>query len=433
MIETDFFPELPSTWSKVPLKSVCYYVVSNVDKHSLEGEKPVRLCNYTDVYKNEKVSPNLDLMVATASEEEIRRFRLEAGDVVITKDSESWDDIGIPAFVEASSDDFVCAYHLAFARSKTEALLGEYLFRCMQSRPVAIQLELAATGVTRYGVPKGAIGSAILPLPPIECQAEVVAYLDREVERIDTLIAEKERMLMLLEEKRAALISEAVTGGLNPDVPRKSSGSDWLRDIPAHWQMIRAKGLFREIDRRTTSGEEELLSLRMNVGLVPHNHVSDKELGPSDLIGFKIVEPGQMVINRMRAASGLIAVSERFGLVSPDYAVFEVVKTDMNIDYMLALFTTSLVQAVFRSSSKGLGTGSSGFLRLYSDNFLALHFPFPSIEEQKKIVEFLVEENDQVAQISSALKASVALLRERRAALITAAVTGQIDPKDMVA
>jgi type I restriction enzyme S subunit len=119
-------------------------------------------------------------MKATATEEEIDRFHLEEGDVVITKDSESWDDIAIPAYVKATSDDFICGYHLAFMRPDHKLLDGRFLFRCIESRPVALQLELEATGVTRYGLPKGAIGSALLPLPPLDLQRHIADYLDRE-------------------------------------------------------------------------------------------------------------------------------------------------------------------------------------------------------------------------------------------------------------
>ena len=229
---------LSTAWRTAPLKSACYYTVSNVDKHSFEGEIPVRLCNYTDVYKNDRVSPELNLMVATATEDEIDKFHLEVGDVVITKDSESWDDIGIPAYVEATADDFVCGYHLALMRPNGAILDGRFLFRCVQSLPVTLQLELEATGVTRYGLPKSSIGNALIPLPPLETQRLIADYLDRETAHIDALVVEKTRMLSLLEEKRTALISCAVTRGLNPDVPFKSSGFDWLGDIPRHWNMI---------------------------------------------------------------------------------------------------------------------------------------------------------------------------------------------------
>ncbi|MGC9458135.1 MAG: hypothetical protein ACP5DC_11525, partial [Halothiobacillaceae bacterium] len=109
----------------------------------------------------------------------------------------------------------------AFMRPNCDLLDGRFLFRCVQSRPVALQLELEATGVTRYGLPKGAIGNALIPLPALETQRLIADYLDRETARIDALVAEKEKMLALLEEKRAALISRAVTRGLDPNAPLK--------------------------------------------------------------------------------------------------------------------------------------------------------------------------------------------------------------------
>jgi type I restriction enzyme S subunit len=218
----DLLTSLPDGWRRVPLKTISDFAVSNVDKHSFDDELPVRLCNYTDVYKNDQVSPNMDLMAATATPQEIARFRLEVGDVVITKDSESWNDIAIPAYVAGTADDFICGYHLAFIRPRKDLLEGRFLFRCMQSRPVSLQLELEATGVTRYGLPKDAIGLALLPLAPLPTQLRIANYLDRETARIDGLIAEKERMLALLEEKRAALISRVVTRGLDPNDPAET-------------------------------------------------------------------------------------------------------------------------------------------------------------------------------------------------------------------
>jgi type I restriction enzyme S subunit len=238
-------------------------------------------------------------------------------------------------------------------------------------------------------------------------------------------------MLALLDEKLAGLINAVVTRGLDPNAPMTPSGQGWLGDIPVQWRVPRAKSLFREVDIRSESGEETLLSLRMGQGLVPHNDVSIKVLDPSDVVGFKKVEPRQMVINRMRAASGLIAVATEAGLVSPDYAVFDVVDLDLCIDYFLELFKTELLQAVFRSVSKGMGTGEQGFLRLYTENFLALHFPYPPPEEQRNILAFVERERAEMAVMEGLLNQSIALATERRAALITAAVTGQIPLEEM--
>ena len=254
------------------------------------------------------------------------------------------------------------------------------------------------------------IGNMPVPVPPLPQQQAIADYLDRETARLDALVAEKERLLDLLAEKRRALITHAVTRGVfgvhasacESEVPPsgarlgvpalagtgkgehpkgwtpnlRDSGLPWLGQVPAHWRTARAKWLFRERDQRSVSGEEVLLSLRMVVGFVRHNDVSEKQTRSGELFGYKKCSPGEIVLNRMRACCGIVAVAPEEGLVSPDYAVFKP-SPDTDSDYYAHLFRTELLQAVFRSESTGLGTGSSGFLRLYSENFLALWLPQP--------------------------------------------------------
>ena len=268
----------------------------------------------------------------------------------------------------------------------------------------------------------------MLPVPPLPRQRAIADYLDLETARLDALIAAKERVLGLLAEKRRALIARAVTRGLDPHASLRDSGNPWLGKIPAHWEMKRSKWLFCERDERSSTGEEALLSLRMERGLVPHNDVSEKQIRAEELIGYKKVSPNEVVLNRMRAASGLVAVSQQDGLVSPDYAVFRPLP-GVEPYYFTHLFKTELMQAVFRSESTGLGTGSSGFLRLYSENFLAFWLPSPPAGEQRAIVKFIAEETAKIIELSAATERTIALLKERRAALIAAAVTGKIEIK----
>ena len=265
-----------------------------------------------------------------------------------------------------------------------------------------------------------------LPCPDPQTQRAIADYLDRETARLDALVAAKERVLGLLAEKRRALITRAVTRGLDLRVPLRDSGIPWLGEIPAHWELKRAKWLFWERDQRSTTGEEVLLSLRMERGLVPHNTVSLKQTQPDELVGYKQVSTGEIVVNRMRAASGLVAIAPQDGLVSPDYAVFRV-SPSANAEYFTHLFKTELMQAVFRSESTGLGTGSSGFLRLYSESFLCLWLPYPPAREKAAILAHVEDELAKLAAIHAATERTVTLLKERRAALIAAAVTGQID------
>lgn len=141
--------------------------------------------------------------------------------------------------------------------------------------------------------------------------------------------------------------------GLKPYPVMKDSGVEWLGEVPAHWEIRRLKTLFREVDERTRTGLETLLSLRMEKGLVPHEAVSSQPVWASDLIGYKRVNPGQLVMNRMRAAIGIFAVPAQEGLVSPDYAIFRPT-TDLELRYYPRLFKTTPICAQFRLASKGL-------------------------------------------------------------------------------
>lgn len=208
--------QVPTDWEVVPLRAVADYEVSNVDKKSDDAEHPVRLCNYVDVYHNEFITLDLDFMQATATPVEAAKFSVRIDDVIITKDSESWDDIGVPAHVRETAADLVCGYHLAQIHPRRDRLSGSFLLRCLQSRPIRLQLELAANGVTRFGLPKAAIGSVRLPLPPLNTQRIIADFLDAETARIDSLIAAKKSLLAILAEKRRALVTQAVTRGLDP-------------------------------------------------------------------------------------------------------------------------------------------------------------------------------------------------------------------------
>ncbi|QPF92125.1 restriction endonuclease subunit S [Bradyrhizobium commune] len=215
--------------------------------------------------------------------------------------------------------------------------------------------------------------------------------------------------------------------GLRSYPEMKPSGLAWLDDVPAHWDVRRIKTLLSEVDNRTRTGTERLLSLRMRQGLVDHIDAGGKLIPPESLVNFKIVEPGQVVMNRMRAAAGLFGVASVRGLVSPDYAVFEPKPEAFN-PYLLQAFRLPSLSAVFRAESKGLGTGESGFLRLYTDRFGPIPVPYPPLDEQRLIVRFLDRHGAQTAKLIRAKKKIIALLNEQKQAIIHRAVTRGLDP-----
>lgn len=215
--------------------------------------------------------------------------------------------------------------------------------------------------------------------------------------------------------------------GLMPYREVSATGIEWLPAVPAHWETRRVKTVLKEVDRRTTTGEEKLLSLRRIAGLVGHNDIGGRPIPPAALIGFKKIEIGQIVMNRMRAASGLFGVADEPGLVSPDYAVFSEL-VDADRQYLLHLFKTPAMAAIFRSESKGLGTGESGFLRLYTERFGAVRIPLPPLDEQRLIVRFLDWHGAMAGKLIRTKLRLIAVLNEQKLTVVHRAVTRGLDP-----
>ncbi len=300
----------------------------------------------------------------------------------------------------------------------------EYVFRLLESYD-ALKVFYGMGSGLRQNIDFWDFKRLPVPLPPRDEQDRIVAFLDQKTAEIDAAIAKKERLIELLDEQKSILINSLVTKGVNPRAVTKASGLSWGGDIPAHWKIRYLKHLFRETDSRTSTGEEPLFSLRMSGQLLRHNDVSDKPITPDQLIGYKIVSPGQLVMNRMRASMGLFAVAYERGLVSPDYAVFDCID-DISQAYFLALFRNSAIRGVFLTESKGLGTGSSGFLRLYSDRFGGIKVPCPPREEQEKIVLAINDHFLKFADVERSVKIEIEKLTVMRSILIADAVTGKM-------
>ena len=265
----------------------------------------------------------------------------------------------------------------------------------------------------------------VLALPSLDTQNAIVRFLDEKTGKIDAAIALEERQIALLKERKQIVIQDAVTKGLNPDAPMKDSGVDWIGEIPAHWAMVPLKRLFSEKTERTETGEEVLLSLRMHEGLVPHDEVSDKPISSAELKGYKKVRRGQMVMNRMRASIGLFGLASSSGLVSPDYAIFDVGDV-VHPPFFLRLFKTPLLGQRFRDASRGLGTGAAGFMRLYTDEFGAISVAMPPLPEQQEIVKTVDREAGKIEDAIRLKEQQIANFKEYKASLINSAVTGKI-------
>ncbi len=402
---------LPSHWEVRRLKQVADAFPSNVDKKSYDDETPVRLCNYTDVYYNDVIFDDPDFMVATATPEQIAKFTLRAGDVIITKDSETADDIASAAYVPADMPGVVCGYHLSMVRPR-KGMSGGFIKRYFDSAFAKASVAVRANGLTRVGLGQYAVDNLNVPVPPPVEQSAIAAFLDRETGKIDALVEAQTRLIELLKEKRQAVISHAVTKGLDPAAPMKDSGVEWLGQVPAHWEVVAIKRLARlqSGDAITSSDIEE-------VGAFP-------VYGGNGFRGFteSYTHDGDFVlIGRQGALCGNINYAQgRFW--ASEHAI---------VAHPLQPFIIRWFGELLRTMNLGQYSVAAAQPGLSADALSNLRCPHPPLEEQAAIVHALDQQLGNFGGLIVEAERAIALLQERRAALISAAVTGKIDVRGL--
>lgn len=423
------FGRLPVGWESSRLRGVSELLVSNVDKLTHEHEKPVRLCNYVDVYKNEFIVDRPGYMKASASIDELRRFRVRVDDVAITKDSESWTDIGIPAYVAQEADDLVCGYHLGLLRTRKNVLSGAYLFRALQVSAIATQFHVAAGGVTRYGLSQDDILSARVPIPGLDEQAAIVKYVAHANARISRAIYTKRKMIELLKERQQAVIDQLVTRGLDSSVPLKDSGVPSLGALPAHW-AIRRLDSAAKIRSETGRPDLDLLSVYLGRGVIPYGEGKKRVHAPSlDLSAYQVVCPGDLVLNNQQAWRGSVGVSAYHGIISPAYVVLSLAEVILPA-YGRYLFPSRSMVDQFLVASKGVGDIQRQLHLPYLKN---VQVPIPPVDEQAAIVDAIARRSRRDSIALELAERERELLREFQARLTTDVVTGRLDVREVAA
>ena len=237
-----------TNWAICKLSDVADVRVSNVDKKTSNAETPVKLCNYMDVYTNDYVTESIDFMAASASKSEIDRFGLQSGDVLITKDSETPDDIGVPAMVADSIDGLVCGYHLALIRPRNGAINSIYLAKQLSAPPIVRYFSLNASGSTRFGLSVSVIEDAQIPVASEFEQTEIAKILstvDRAIEQTELLIDKQQRI-------RTGLMQDLLTRGIDEHGNLRSERTHQFKDsplgrIPAEWEVCTIDDIARHV------------------------------------------------------------------------------------------------------------------------------------------------------------------------------------------
>ena len=412
----EWAPDIPAKWEVQPIRALF-----NERKERNEGPKTDFILS---VMKDIGVIPYDEKgNVGNKKSENIENYKVVyPGDLVVNKMNAIIGSLGISRHHGALSQVYFVLYPKDHSRTNHKYL--GYLFRVKPFQQSLIKISKGMMEL-RESIEFDEFKKLVLPVPPLDEQDRIVAFLDQKTAEIDAAITKKERLIELLEEQKAILINRAVTQGLNPDARKNESGISWINTIPSHWQVKRAKYLFREIDERSVSGEEELLSVSHMTGVTPRSEKTNIYMFMAeDYSGSKLCRPTDLVFNTMWAWMGALGVSDRTGIVSPSYGVYRQLKEGtFNNWYLEHLLRSTPYVAEYNKRSTGL---HSSRLRLYSHMFFDMELGFPPREEQDKIEYVTKKQVSQADAVITSVRSEIVKLTELRSSLVASVVTGKM-------
>lgn len=322
----------------------------------------------------------------------------------------------------------------AFVWEKNEGWLNQHIFKALPSSDVNYQffywlIKLAMEnmnndnkhGIVMQHVTTKVFGNFVVSIPSIDEQQKIADYLDKVCGEVDEMVALQETMIEELKAYKQSVITEAVTKGLNPNVPMRNSGIDWIGDVPEEWKTIRIKHLLKERKEKSETGDEEPLSMSQKYGIIPTKNMDMIPNMASSFIGAKVVYISDLVFNKLKAHLGVFSVSKYNGLVSPDYAVYySTGRADLK--FLEYLFKTPQCIGEFRKRSTGVG---AGLMRLYTDDLYSIHIPFPPLDEQQSIASYLDTKCTEIDALIAIKQTKIEELKEYKKSVIYEYVTGK--------
>lgn len=341
-----------------------------------------------------------------------RKYSPETGDIYVVKSGAT---TGKSAIV-GEDTGFNIWSPLAVVRA-SHKMDSRFVLHTIRSQIVQDAIAINWSWGTQQNIGMGSLGRILIPIPDLDTQKAIADYLDRETARIDQLIEKRSQFAKLVLERRTAMISEAIVGAAVEDTP-------WLANLPDGWKAERAKFHFSESQLRSETGEEELLTVSHITGVTKRSEKDVNMFMAESNEGYKHVAPGDLIINTMWAWMGAMGVSSEHGLISPSYGVYTPISDALRSDFIDLMVRSTPYIAEATRRSKGI---HSSRLRLYPDAFLDMRLPIPPIETQDALLQEVSLRGQREDELLQKNERAASLLREFRAALITAAVTGQID------
>ncbi len=433
-IQNEWVSSVPSDWKVVPLKALCLNPVKDGPHETpIFIDEGIPFLSVDGIQNNQLVFEGCRYISAQDHEKYSRKCAPAKGDVLLGKAA----SVGKVAYVETEIDFNVWS-PLAVITPKTDKL-GKYIFYAFQSTMLQAQCDVYSNANTQKNLGMNTIDNLHLPFPSYK-EAETIAnFLDYETAQIDTLIEKQQTLIQLLKEKRQAVISHAVTKGLNPDAPMKDSGVEWLGEVPEHWVVLRLKHLISSLDSGCSVNAADIPAQENEIGVLKTSCVytrafrveENKTVFKEDLSRVKCpIRKGAIIISRMNTpdlvgASAIIGV-DADNIFLPD----RLWQTNFNNDFdlvpdFLAYFMT--IKGFRNQISLAAEGASSSMQSISKEDYLSINCILPPIKEQQEIIKHIEEMQSKFNDLVENAEQAIQLMQERRTALISAAVTGKID------
>jgi type I restriction enzyme, S subunit len=429
----EFLDVIPEHWEEKRMRFYGYLYgglsgKSALDFNQLTNEENKYFIPFTNIANNFRIDPE-SLQTVVISEKE-NQNKVQKGDLFFLMSSENYDDVGKTAvLIDDLEETYLNSFCKGFRITK-EKIVPEFLNYQLHSKQLRHNLLTGANGFTRINLKIDKVIDLLTAIPTFEEQIAIAGYLDRKTAEIDELIADKKRLLELYEEEKTAIINQAVTKGINPDAPMKSSGIEWLSEIPEHWEVKRLKTIARVQTGRTPKIQNSQVDFFEN-GEINWFTPSDFD-GNSELIDSKrkliseAIETGEVELFPEYSIY-LVSIGATLGKVS-----FFREKASANQQINIIIFHQTfnpLFGYYFLVGNKEMITLEADYTTLpilNQSKTKSLFFAVPPFEEQQSIVHHIASECSRVQAKKAKTEKLIDLLTEYRTALISEVVTGKI-------
>jgi type I restriction enzyme S subunit len=412
--QSEWLKAIPEHWSTLPVRAVVQERNTRNDNY--------KSVNYLSLMANIGIIPYEEKGdVGNKKPEDLSKCKMVfPGDFVINSMNYYIGSYGVSPY------EGVCSPVYVVLTPKTEIAESRFSFRLFEMKAFQEHAQSFGNGILehRRSINWDILKGILVPIPSLGEQQTIASFLDHETTKIDALIAEQQRLIELLKEKRQAVISHAVTKGLNPHVRMKDSGVEWLGEVPEHWEIKRGRYLYRERQISPEATDGVVTAFRDGQVTLRTNRRTEGFTFAVLEVGYQRVFEGDLVIHGMDAFAGAIGISESTGKCTSEYSVLVPVSQSFeNAYFAKAIRLMALRNYIFVICPAVRERAP----RFRFSSFKDVLLPVPPLNEQIEIVRHIEKELKEVHILEQEVDKAIKLLQERRTALISAAVTGQID------